>query len=117
MLDPLLKLPTFQVVQSATLSLMTLNTDLIGAAMLRKPIVYYNSESVRARCRAQTGDNIWYPARNGAAWIVDDEEKLASAINNYREELPRLNNLQSQLYPDEKESGTWEENFLKLIKL
>lgn len=76
-------------------------TDSETAAMYRRRAYYYESPTVRARVKNQTGFETWFPVEVGALVKVTSAEEVAAAIRRLdsEAEFAKLNIRQAKAYP------------------
>ncbi len=94
-------------------------TSTVTAAMHRKWAAYYESPTVRARVKAQTGHETWWPADVGAVVRVANPAEIAEAIRASQNPLARtkLRARQYEAYPGVAAGGhRVEERILNFIE-
>jgi len=108
-----------ELVVAVDLSVMTLNTDLIAAAYLGKPVIYMDTCSVRQRAIEHGVGPVWFPARAGACWRERDIDEMTKAIQDSLDEkaVAVLQARQKIVYPTPEHAGqTTEEKIMDYIE-
>lgn len=103
-------------------------TDIVAAAYLRAPVIFYEDDDIRQRNMKQLGEPTWYPAEAGAClkagkdsgdWNIRPclpmREAIAILLNTTAEGAKALRQRQKEVYPLLPKDEAVEQRILKFL--